>query len=319
MMKTYLENLIFQLQINPKFNAPYYKIKRQFLGKGIPTQGLLASNLRRRGPYLNNVACGVYAKCQGRPWSIKGKISKKFKGLTIYMGFDVSRKQYGRAKHASPGCIVVYDENGQYIYHFTENVPISYEYMDEDVSQNLIETTVARVKAKKGVEPNNIVFMRDGDINDSEILGFKKGIREKGINLFILEIRKAGNIPILKKISEEYTLADSGTYISIENNDELRKLDIFIQTLGPEMNLPTIPKAVKVSPRFLAGKEISINNAELMEDLARQILILSHLNWSGLRGRTKLPITIHFAHEAALLMESGITPQNIDSMALWML
>ena len=305
--------LHYHFSLKPKYWAPYYKIKRQFLGKGISTQGLLRDDLFFKGFYLNNVACGIYAKVGGRPWAINGTISNVLKEKTLYVGFDVSRKTYGKGEHPSPGCIVMYDESGQYVYHFTETMPISYEYMTEEVAKNLIEEIIGRFKSKKKVEPKNIVFMRDGDIHNSEIIGFSQAVEEREIDMMMIETRKIGNIPIFKRRNDKLNIADSGTYLSIENKDDQRPLDVFIQTLGPKLKLSAVPKAVKITPRSFKIKQVNI------DDLARQITVLSHLNWSHLRGRTKLPITVQYAHEAALLMQYGIMPQNIDEMNMWMI
>lgn len=300
---------------NEKFDAEYYSVKRHFLGMGLPTQGLLEMNLNPKpgGPYVNSVALGIYAKIGGRPWNMSGKISNILKGSTIYIGFDVSRKDYGRGTHSSPGCIVVYDENGQEVYHFTELIPIVNEIMEHDKAAYLMRSIIDRVAVKKGQEPDNVVFMRDGDINDEEIMGFEEALESREINLYILEFRKSGEIPILQKKGNNYEITDSGVYFTIQNHDPSRPIDIFVQTLGNDYNLSNLPRCVKFSPRLKTEKEFP------KEDFARQILILSHLNWSSLKGRTKLPITVHYAHEAALLMESGINPKNIDDMKLWMI
>lgn len=305
--------LHYHTKYDERYIGLYYKIKRFYLQNGIATQGLLEENFSTRYFYINNVASGIYAKMGGRPWAASTKISTSTKEHTIYIGFDVSRQRVGRTDYASPGCVVAYNDDGQYLSHSSHNIPITHEYMTEDQAQSLLEEVIDVIYGKHGKEPDNIIFMRDGDISDSEILGFNNFVKKRDLNLLILEVRKAGNIPILQEKEGNYTIANSGVYMSINYTKRGRLFDLFIQTLGPEMDFPTIPKAVKITPRVMGA--ISIDK----EDLSRQILVLSYLNWSYLRGRTKLPITVHYAHKAALLMGKGISPQRINDTELWMI
>ncbi len=300
-----------------RYDAPYYQVKREILGKGLPTQGLLRENFKFKSFYFNNIACGIYAKLGGRPWTISGVISELFREDTIYIGFDVSRKKYEKAIYSGPGCVVVYDEKGQYVYHFTENFPINNDAMEHDVAKNLMEMTIARVTEKKKRNPKNIVFMRDGDIPQSEVQGFQDALKGKKTSLHIIEVRKRGNIPILMKKDNKFMLSDSGTFMKIKTGNKYKPYDLFIQNLGNDINLPSMPRALKITPYLL--NPINDSTEEYMKDIMRQIFVLSNLNWSYLRGRISLPVVVHYAHEAANLMRNGVNPKNIDAMALWML
>ncbi|MHA1756328.1 MAG: Piwi domain-containing protein [Promethearchaeota archaeon] len=300
-----------------RYDAPYYQIKRELLSKGISTQGLLRANFRQKKFYSNNVACGIYAKLGGRPWAISGTISKIFVEDTIYMGFDISRKKYGKATYKGPGCVVVYDEKGQHVYHFTEYFPINHDMMEHDVAKNLMEMTIARFYEEKKRIPKNIVFMRDGDIPEVEVQGFLDAITNKDIGLHIIEVRKRGNIPIIMKKFNSFDLADSGTFMQIRTGNRHKPYDLFIQNLGNDIKLPSMPRALKITPLIIDQLDQDVET--YVEDIVRQVFILTNLNWASLVGRTSLPITVHYAHEAANLMRAGINPKNIDTIALWML
>ncbi|MHA1250466.1 MAG: Piwi domain-containing protein [Candidatus Helarchaeota archaeon] len=301
------------------YDADYYKIKREILAKGIPTQGLLRENFTFENYYSNNIAIGIYAKLGGRPWAISGFVSEIFQKDTIYIGFDVSRKKYGKSTYEGSGCVVVYDERGQYVYHFTEHFPVNYDNLDQNVAKSMLEMTIARFTQKKDRKPKNVVFIKDGDVSPTEIHGFKDALIEDETNLHIIEIPKRGKLPILIFEDDHINLSDSGTFMKISTGYPSKPYELFIQNIGKDAKLPIMSKAIKIRPYIVKQSEQNIHLDRYINDIARQIFVLSNLNWAYLKGFSNLPIVVHYAHHAANLMRNGISPKNIDSMALWML
>jgi len=309
--------------VDNSYNSRYYRLKKEFLNKGIPTQGVLFKNIKEQNSFkkafMNNLACDIYVKTGGRPWVISENISNELRGSTLYIGFDVSRGKFKKTDIPSAGAVVVYDEKGQEILHLVSPIEkVQYEHMSRESAESFIRSIITRIYHKINAYPENIVYMRDGDIDKEEQSGLENGLKNinkdinRKINLHIIEVKKRGDLRIFD-YSKETKTADAGTCIFIKDTDEFARttFNIFLQTIDGDVNLENQPNAIKISIK----NQINIS----LEDVARQIINLCHLNWSSLRGISKLPVVVHYAHKASEFHSAGIDEKYLNENELWMI
>ena len=325
------------LHIHRKQSDTYWEIKRKYLRKNIPSQAILLleypSTSGNKNAYFNNLAIGMLGKLGDRPWTIGKPISEFLGKKAYYIGFDVSRKSY-YGQSASAACIVAYDSEGTYVKHMPKTkVNIIKEHLDEQnaslLMQDILDDYLGLLRPENGSLKGTyyVVFMRDGVFSKSEVEGFieklssyNNDLKDFKFGLYLLEFKKQGGIPILMRDNDKLVLAPEGTYLlarTLEN--PYGAYTLYIQTLGYGSG-HSLVHTIKVSPRFYTynGEEIGWPEKE-SNDLALMIYRLSRLNWASLRGRSKLPVTIHYAHRMAFFMENGVPADVIENTKLYFL
>jgi len=250
-----------------------------------------------------NLAVAIYAKVGLRPWILAENVSKCFKSA-IYVGYDISySEKYGQR---GLGGVVVFDARGQVIEYF--DVEIQVEKGDKIVPgsfREFLERIIDSAKASN-ITPDAIIFHRDGDFKPDELYVIDEYLKEQDIGYIFLSLPKRhAGFPVFVKEKDSWKIVESGfaLYIGKQLVGGSWYQTYCLQTLGSDIPLGVIPNMLKYRC-VKAGNIKSCNNLE--EDIARQMLFLSRLNYATKFGFAKPPITVHYAHRVANLKRYGI-------------
>lgn len=231
----------------------------------------------RGGRYQNlllNVCAGLLGKMGGRPWVLDKKL-----GADFYVGLDV-----GGDKNARVACYTFFDGYGNYVRE--EWRP----QRAEEINPEELKRIVVNAVAAYGNSVNSIVFHRDGQFTDGELLG---------MNAIKSELLSNGSMPSDGKIScvnikksVPYRLYDSqgkqqseckiGSFLILDEHSGI------IANSGAPMLRQGIAKPILVEtvPPF-----DNIDIATALED----IYYLSFMHWGSIMVKMKLPATLRYA------------------------
>jgi len=302
----------------------YAEIRRKAFKEGIPVQTILTEKLKNyKSATVNNVAVAIYAKTGGKPWVLSEPVSSMFKSA-IYIGYDISKRHGG----TRAGTAIVYDNHGQFISHVNRDLPTM---GDSDIVpalhmkafiKDIVEETAKKIKRIELV-----VIHKDGEIREEELTGIKEAVKNLGrkLNVLVLSFPKTG--PFLFKVDrqkaddpEEGFLIYAGEQLV----DGTPRRTYLLQSrlpLGRGAKPVRLLKYRIVFVGYSDGGTLKDKalNARLEEDIGRQVFYLGKLNWATMKGVSKAPITVHFAHKASEILSYGIEKINVSDHHLYML
>ncbi len=304
--------------------SPYYQLRIRLLGRKdpIPVQSILYSTLENlRSAIPNNVMLSMYAKCGGKPWFLAESVSELFNNV-LYIGYDISGRIVTREGKKVPrtGTAIVYDNEGQYIYFTKYEIQTDKEVIPKESIRGFIYNVVRDVIAKKR-EIEGIVIHRDGEIYREEIEGIAEVAKSFNLSLAILSFPKKA--PALIDVSNNM-FAEPGWYFHA--GLQLVRKETYLHTFylqgfrfpyreGRKVNLLKYRIAYLWKNFLVSGEKIHT----IYKDIARQNLYLSRLNWGTALGKSKSPVTIHYAHKSSKLLSSGLDPRMLDEDKLFMI
>ena len=230
-----------------------------------------------------NLVSGLLGKLGLRPWLLGDKLDADF-----YIGLDVA-----------PNKVAVFtlmDRFGNYLgetWITVDRLKVS----ENDVSESLQRLLVKYALASKNGKKLSLVFMKDGDVYQSEragILNFIDKIKDKEILYAIVSVKK--NVPyrIYKLINQREEFPDIGSYIILDN-----KYAILASTGHPI--LKRLAKPILIEYITSGTKEwYSVKKA------IKDVYALSYMHWASLTQKIKLPAPIKYADDFSTYTSRGI-------------
>lgn len=270
-------------------NAPYYRVKRFLLEKGVPCQMIDTPTLQNPDWKDLNLALNITAKCGVTPWLLPDAIPDAdfFVGLSYtqsnrqgferQMGYANVFNQYGRwAFYAGNTATFAYEERTSY---FAALVRETLERLDLPDSPSIYFHYSAK-------------FSRE---DRAAILAAARSVRPRGAYSFVW-INTDHNIRLYDSRAETDGSLGRGSYVVASPKQ------MYLSTTGynPYRKVLGTPVMLEVNIwAELAGGRLS--RYPDLKALANQILSLTKLNWASTDSLCAEPITTKYAHDIAYL------------------
>jgi hypothetical protein len=235
---------------------------------------------------------GLYFKAGGFPWGPVGLTPG-----TCYMGISFFRP-LGSALHTMQTAMVqAFDEHGDGLVLRGPDFQwdagkegTASPHLGEDVAAELVTTALDRYEAEMGQTPTRLVVHKTSRYWEAEKKGFERAIRRR-LQRYDLVALTPQSTARLMPVSNYPTLR--GTRFSIGDLDYLYTTG-FIAELG-QFHAMHVP-----APLLIADH---VGSDSPREQLLREILILTKMNWNSARLGGLLPITLRFSKLVGNIMK----------------
>lgn len=229
-----------------------------------------------------NFSTALYYKANGKPWRLA-----KLRQDTCYVGISFFVDKLSPNRDIQISMAQVFTNNGEGLVLRGTEVDIDEKtkkpYLKKEQAQTLMERAIKKYKDSSGQNPSRVVVHKSSVFSEDEQSGFNKAIYSMEVpEKDFVAIRpshgwinfiRLGNYPVLR-----------GTLIEITDN----KFLLYSSGFSPRIRSYAghrIPNALRIE---------HIGDSQ-NEEIAKEILGLTKLNWNTTAFSTSLPITITFA------------------------
>ncbi|MGD1091459.1 MAG: hypothetical protein ABSB35_05625 [Bryobacteraceae bacterium] len=227
-----------------------------------------------------NLFTGMYFKADGLPWGPVG-----LSPATCFIGISFFRP-FGETAALRASVVQAFDENGDGLilrghnFHWDEDRQGKSPHLSEELSGKLIEMVLERYKAERKQAPRRVIIHKASRFDDAEREGFEAAL--KSVDQYDLlavhpvsgtRLIRAGTRPPLRSTS--FAVGDVA----------------YLYTTGYIPELGLYPHGHVPSP-LLIGDHIGDTP---VEQLQREILTLTKMNWNSANMHGLMPITLRFS------------------------
>lgn len=278
-----------------RHNSPYYTLKAHFASLGIPTQ-MITDKSFARSPYsLNytwfNMCTAIVAKCGGIPWVLKERLEET--DIIIGMSSSARLSNIGEDVHENRyvGFANVFNKYGRWCYFCgTANEYDSSAALDQ--IKEILDDIERYYSTNEYISPKNIV------IHNSKRMryDFERRVYEVVKELFgndcqcaFITIDESHNYRCFDLTSGDGSLS-RGYFIYLNNKE------ILLSTTGKSelgKRLMGTPRVLHIIAHQYPDKFLSLEN------VAKQVLALTKLNWASITPVQREPVTINYANRLA--------------------
>jgi len=278
----------------------YFYLKEKF--EEIPLQCFTDGNFKlrwkanKRQLYKNMIfvaGVGFATKMGCRPWILNDELS-----ADCSIGLDVGGEKARLACYC-----YVFDKKGMFL-KMGRGVPQRGEAVDKEKMTKLVLDSVsgAILSDKQEIgRIENLVIHRDGELTGREEKGILQALKRlkkeklmgENSSCVVVEIKKNHPFRIFGGNSRNAEGCPIGAYAEIDENS------VLIATTGEPLLKQGMAQPLLLTIKNLQGSYDK-------ENIARDILCLSELNWGSPLTGLKSPITIKFAEELIPFLEKGI-------------
>ncbi|HBB98040.1 MAG TPA: hypothetical protein DC054_21870 [Blastocatellia bacterium] len=235
-----------------------------------------------------NLLTAIYYKAQGIPWRMTrddADLRTCYVGVSFFRTLDTNRIYASSAQvfnRRGEGIIV----RGRLAYEDT-NKQI---HLDEPGAYHLIEKAIEAFKGEHHHYPARVVIHKTSSFSNEELDGFKKFLKEKGIEFFDMVYLRQSFIRLFRADTDPPL---RGTLWQLDERHAI------LYTRGSVPFYEAYPG--KYPPRSLY---MDCENAQRsVRELARECLALTKMNWNNTRFDGQLPITLRAAKQVGLILK----------------
>lgn len=305
--QTFLDQWGIELPEDQKTKEKSYDFRNSLKGKvmkhGIPIQIIKESTMHQILNYEDlekiqkenpatfswNFSTALYYKANGKPWRLA-----KLRQDTCYVGISFFVDKLNPKQEIQISMAQVFTHNGEGLVLRGSEVEVNeytkQAYLKKDQASALMRRALKRYIEKSGRNPSKVVVHKSSSFSGDEQEGFNEAIYELGaIQKDFVAIRhrhswinflRLGNFPVLR-----------GTVIDIDKNEFL----LYTSGYSPRIRSYAghrVPNPLRI---------IHIGDSQ-KDEVAKEILGLTKLNWNTTSFSTFLPITIRFADEVGKIL-----------------
>jgi hypothetical protein len=226
-----------------------------------------------------NLCTALYYKAGQIPWVVSGVES-----TTCFMGIGHFHRRTDTADDVCTSVAHLFSNDFEgIVLHGTEmrsDEATGEPYLDKTGASLLLRQGLGRYRDQRGYLPKRVVIHKTSSFRADEVDGYVSVLHELGCEYDLVTLAKSG----LRLLREGKYPVARGTCWEMEGLQ-------FVYTKGfvPELN--TYP-GVHVPAPFLVTKAAGDSS---MDQLCREVLALSKMNWNTADYCTGLPVTIGFA------------------------
>jgi len=271
-------------------------LKGKVMKHGIPVQIIKESTMHQILNYAElkkiqkenpaafswNFSTALYYKANGKPWRLA-----KLRQDTCYVGISFFVDKLHPKREIQISMAQVFTHNGEGLVLRGSEVEVNEHtkqpYLKKEQANSLMKRALAKYIEKSKRNPSKVVIHKSSTFSSEEQDGFNDAIYELGnVQKDFVAIRpthswvnflRLGNFPVLR-----------GTMIDIDKNEFL----LYTSGYSPRIRSYAghrVPNPIRIIHKGDSSKE----------EVAREILGLTKLNWNTTSFSTHSPITIKFA------------------------
>ena len=236
-----------------------------------------------------NFSTALYYKANGKPWRLA-----KLRQDTCYIGISFFVDKLHPNKEIQISMAQVFTHNGEGLVLRGSEVEVNEHtkqaYLKKDQASALMKRALVKYIEKSKRNPSKVVIHKSSTFSPEEQEGFNEAIYELGnIQKDFVAIRpthswvnflRLGSFPVLR-----------GTMIDIDEHEFL----LYTSGYSPRIRSYAghrVPNPLRIIHNGDSGKD----------EVAKEILGLTKLNWNTTSFSTFLPITIRFAYEVGKIL-----------------
>lgn len=281
------------------YGIPIQLIKETTMHQIIDYEGINKHQTETPATFSWNFSTALYYKASGKPWRLA-----KLHQDTCYVGISFFRNKLHPNNDIQTSMAQVFTHDGEgLVLRGSEVKTHEYTkqpYLKEDQARVLLERAIEKYMERTRKNPTRIVIHKSSIFFDEEKNGFNDAIYKYG-NLkkdFVsissprspIVFFRPGNFPILR-----------GTMINIGNNEFL------FYTSGYAPRIRTYAGHGTPNPLRIIHYGDSNKN-----EIAKEILNLTKLNWNTTSFSTHRPITIEFADRVGKILSELKDDKNLQ-------
>ena len=287
----------------PGIDDPHHELKRALMRRGIPSQMLMRSTVKRltetnaaatNHSFINTLS-GIVAKAGGTPWQISD-----LPGPTdAFMGLDVTRTDDNQ--YAGASASVVFD-NGAVFAAESTTFQAGETFRAEHVQQ-FVRDLVHDFANAQSRPIDHLTILRDGKIPEP-VETIREGLSSLDVEFDVVGIRKSGQPRIASFIGEKFQIAPKG--IGFVDTDRARAV---LHSWGtPE----TKQDNAQGTPRTLGI--VKDSGPTDLETITKQVYWLTEMHFGSPARSTREPVPIRYADDAATFVRKGfVSPSEVIS------
>lgn len=269
--------------------APYYRIKRLLLEKGIPCQMMKGNTIRNPEWKDLNLVLNIIAKCGVTPWVLPDAIPD----ADFFIGLSYT-ENVRRDTERLMGYANVFNQYGRWQFYSANSETFLYSEK-EAYFKTLVQQTLERLTLS---ETPSIYFHYSAKFSREDraaILSAARSVRPKGTYSFVW-INTDHNVRFYDRRAETDGSLSRGGYVTASRRQ------IFLSTTGnnPYRKALGTPAMLEINIWVDPPEGSPIAPPDL-KSLAVQMLNLTKLNWSSTNAFCGEPITTYYAHHIAYL------------------
>lgn len=311
-------------QIEQKYNTSARNfraaIKARCIEAGIKTQ-ILSDSALNPNPYDRcerawDLSLGLYVKAGGIPWK-----SDVIQGSVCFIGITFGIQEIGKQQIILIGLAEVFDQYGDHlgIRFVQDSLPredfysrITEEglYLSQEKANVLIHDALVYgyQQAKSGAWPSQIIVHKTSPFKDQEIAGMLAAVEGAELSLVHFQSNtnlrvhlKYGGFPPERGLFWEY---DPGRAALLYTTGRVRTYQMNGDHLQEGKTYFGGGSASPVEIRRAYG-------ALELEDLGKQIISLTKMNWNSTRAANSEPITVNYARKVIPLLKAGLRADRL--------
>jgi len=248
-----------------------------------------------------NFFTGLYFKAGGVPWGPTG-----LSPGTCYMGVSFYRHIGTKLKKMHTGLVQAFDENGDGLVlrgpdfeWDAEKEGTASPHLTEDLAAQLVNLVLERYDREIGRPPARIVVHKSSRFWEAEKRGFERAIRGR-VQQYDLTALQPQSVIRLLPASNYPPLR--GTRFSVGDLDFLYSTG-FLADLGQYHSMH-VPSPLQISDH--------VGSDTPREQILREVLVLTKMNWNSARLGGLLPITLRFSRLVGNILKE--MPEDVDPL-----
>lgn len=232
-----------------------------------------------------NFSTALYYKAHGKPWRLA-----KLRQDTCYVGISFYKNKLDANQNMETAMAQVFTHNGEGLVLRGADVTIDSMKKEAHLSQkqaeDLMKEILQKYEKKAGRMPTRVVVHKSTLFSEEEKKGFQSAISNIPRDFITISLRHGyrflrwGAYPVLR-----------GTVITLSDQQHI------LYSAGYTPRIRTYPGHSIPQPLLITH----IGDSQI-EEIAREILGLTKLNWNTTSFSTRYPITLEFAGKVGRIM-----------------
>jgi hypothetical protein len=300
-----------RLECTPEEEATYFRIKHQFLSRGLPTQFVSLQRMRARDGLkwsISNIGLGVFSKLGGSPWKLQPRHEKC---LIIGIG-QAHRKLDDGTITRYFAYSVLSDSSGLY-----DSIKILSKSEQKDTYLNGLTENIKGVINKMGTKYDKFVIHTPFKLKFDEVEALKAGLAGVGEKEIV--------VMKFNEHSKYFGFSPSNnSKVPFESSCvPLGRRQYLVWFEGLQYHNPTIRRRIAkpMHVEFIYSSNEELNNNDEISYL-QDAINLSGANWRGFNAKTS-PVSIYYAKIIADYIgyfdKLSLPEIDIENMPPWFL
>ena len=272
------------------YNSPYYYVKPRLLEFNIPSQMITPSALLNPEWKHANIASALFAKAGGHPWVLAEDFSHFDLIIGVALSQAISKTKRAGGHPRFIGFANVFDQFGRWMFFESTQETRDVDAPEEQLAE-LILHAVERYERDKKAAPQSVAVHYYKRFSHREMDATVAALSQNYSNTRVAFITVDKSHPMrLYDLNMEDGSYPRGHYAELSDSELLLSTTGFTDLARKRMGTPQV---LKVSVKYHPAPFVEL------EEIAKQILALTKLNYKTLSPTVGEPVTLLFANLVA--------------------